>query len=750
MSASETIKSTFWSSMDREVGTIHSQKRVGENGSDEYSMYGLAGDTASEVQGALVAIFSGVARGSSKAQVIELVKNIEKTAQVSGGKSLQNAMASLIVVAFQLRDCRGGKGEKQLSRWILMYIYEKYPKTINALVPLFPEYGYWKDLSYFIEDSHGNRKFNSLVNTCYEVMVSQLKEDWMTIQDYDKVESGQSGKANKPKLSLLAKYIPKEGRSFDKKCKCSKRLAKLLFPEEFEGNCYRAMKQFRQMVPRLNKEINTTEVLMSDNRFDEINFNLVPGRCLNMNRRAFLNIKGGKKCKTQEQRSYEPQRIDCCDNLKNHMELAKTGKAKIHGKQMFIHELARTYFPVGYSDVFESNTTQDEDTLIQLQWDNIKQGLQDKIKEEGLDINRGLSLIDVSGSMTGTPMEVAVSLGIMVSELQDTIYGNRFISFAETPKWIEFNKDWTLKEKVQHTLKSQWGYSTDFLAAHDLILSIAVKEKLTPDQLPSWFIVVSDMQFNQASINTGSNVYSTLDQFADKTLLNSVRNKSASTNNWGGSCSIKTSDFQTIHEILVETYKKIGLAVCGKPYELPKTIYWNVRGDTVGFPVQADTPNTMMISGWSSDLLPLVLENKLDAYVEKAKPTSWDLFVKAMSQERYDTILGIIENTNETVFKGFKAPVRNEDDSLSLETQTQTQSNVDTEQKKEWTSTQLKDWVKSTINSNSNISSKFMENQIDGMMFDIIASSIDHEILIDCGVSSKIQRLKLFSEWCKM
>ena len=96
MSASETIKSTFWSSMDREVGTIHSQKRVGENGSDEYSMYGLAGDTASEVQGALVAIFSGVARGSSKAQVIELVKNIEKTAQVSGGKSLQNAMASLI------------------------------------------------------------------------------------------------------------------------------------------------------------------------------------------------------------------------------------------------------------------------------------------------------------------------------------------------------------------------------------------------------------------------------------------------------------------------------------------------------------------------------------------------------------------------------------------------------------------------------------------------------------------------------
>ena len=216
MPTSETKNNTFWSAMDREVGTIHSTKVVGENGADEYSMYGLAGENASEVQGALVAIFAGMVRGTIRNRVIEFVENIEKTAINRGGKSLQNAMATLFVVAFQLRDCRGGKGEKELSRWLFMELFLKYPNTINALVPLFPDYGYWKDLSFFIEDCNGDTRYKRLEETCYNVMVSQLKEDFESLN-----EKRKNGK--KMSLSLLAKFIPKEGRSFDKKYKCSKK-----------------------------------------------------------------------------------------------------------------------------------------------------------------------------------------------------------------------------------------------------------------------------------------------------------------------------------------------------------------------------------------------------------------------------------------------------------------------------------------------------------------------------------------------
>ena len=750
MSTSEQMNNTFWSTMDREVGTIHATKSVGENGADEHSMYGLAGETASQLQGALVAIFAGTVRGATKERVMEFIKNVEQTAVGRGGNTLQNAMATLIVLAFQLRDCRGGKGEKQLSRWMLMEMFLRYPRSVNALVPLFPEYGYWKDLSFFIEDCHKDPRYTSLVDTCYETMVSQLKDDLETLNVHESKKD-----AGKLTLSLLAKYIPKEGRSFDKKYRCSKRLALLLFPEEFRSDCFVALRKYRQLVSRINKTINTTEVLMSEKRYDEINFNLVPGRCLNLNRRAFLNLKGGKKCKTEEIRSYDENRIQCSENLKNHLELAAEGKAKVNGKQMFIHELARNYINTsyGWGGDGSSNLSESEQKIFQLQWNAIREDLRKKVETEGLDINRGVPLIDVSGSMSGPPMEVAVSMGILISELQDSAYGNRFISFHENPKWIEFQEEWSLKQKVEHAVKSSWGGSTDFLAAHDLILSIAVKEKLKPNQLPSWFLVVSDMQFNDANRGIGCNEYPILKQYADRIQLSSLR---GSVDQYGRpSYSTKSSDFQPIHDILVESYKRVGMAVCGEPYVLPRTVYWNVRGDTVGFPVQADTPNTQMISGWSSDLLPLVLENKIDAYAEqpdKTMPTSWDLFVKAMSQERYDPVLQVIEKTQEGIFNGFRAPVREkeEEEEENEEKEEEEKEENTGWSKMIWNTDKVMEWVKQTIGPAPEILTRFLDEGVDGSMFNLIANSEDHQCLEDIGVENRLKRVKLFSEWSKV
>ena len=64
------------------------------------------------------------------------------------------------------------------------------------------------------------------------------------------------------------------------------------------------------------------------------------------------------------------------------------------------------------------------------------------------------------------------------------------------------------------------------------------------------------------------------------------------------------------HERLVRRFAEVGKAVCGEPYPAPRIIYWNLRGNTVGFPVQADAPNTQMMSGFSPSLLKLVLSGK--------------------------------------------------------------------------------------------------------------------------------------------
>ena len=75
---------------------------------------------------------------------------------------------------------------------------------------------------------------------------------------------------------------------------------------------------------------NTTEILMCNKEYDKINFHLVPGRCLNINKRAFLNLKGKKG---DEPRTNEENRIKCRENLLLHLDKAKSGKLTIQDLQ---------------------------------------------------------------------------------------------------------------------------------------------------------------------------------------------------------------------------------------------------------------------------------------------------------------------------------------------------------------------------------------------------------------------------------
>ena len=68
--------------------------------------------------------------------------------------------------------------------------------------------------------------------------------------------------------------------------------------------------------------------------------------------------------------------------------------------------------------------------------------------------------------------------------------------------------------------------------------------------------------------------------------------------------------WETHHERLVRRFAEVGWKVCGEPYAAPRIVFWILRGDTAGFPVQADAPNTQMLSGFSPALLKLVLSGE--------------------------------------------------------------------------------------------------------------------------------------------
>ena len=92
------------------------------------------------------------------------------------------------------------------------------------------------------------------------------------------------------------------------------------------------------------------------------------------------------------------------------------------------------------------------------------------------------------------------------------------------------------------------------------------------------------------------------------------------------------NDTQTLHTMVKNLYEESG-------YQLPQTVYWNLRGNTTNSPVQYDTNNTALISGFSPSVLNTVLDGKL--------PNPRDVVDRIINHPSYERItLPTSEHTN--------------------------------------------------------------------------------------------------------
>jgi hypothetical protein len=158
-------------------------------------------------------------------------------------------------------------------------------------------------------------------------------------------------------------------------------------------------------------------------------------------------------------------------------------------------------------------------------------------------------LVDVSGSMEGQPMEAAIALGLLVSELAHPAFRHRALTFESRPQWVSLPEGGTILERVRAMQAADWGGSTDFEAACERILDAAQRAKLKPDEVPD-LIVFSDMQFDQAR----------------------------SSGYYGGGG--RAASWETHFDRLSRRFAEVGVAVCGEAYAPPRIVFWNLRGDT--------------------------------------------------------------------------------------------------------------------------------------------------------------------------
>jgi hypothetical protein len=491
-----------------------------------------------------------------------------------------------------------------------------YPDTTILLLEAIPIVGYYKDFILILEmisdsiSQFGNLK--RLLNAMIDLYAVQLSKDKLALE-----ESDHLGNDTVPILSLAGKYAPREGKKY---AKFRKELVKKLFGESRTPD-----KDYRHLLAKLTKSLDIPEVKMCAKIYSEIDFKRVPSLCMNRYRKAFLNELVNKKGQrlvplseseeeTGNRHPYVEDRVKCRKNLQEAL-----AKGNVCGKVLQPHEIVSQLMRLHSLSAVESS-------LYDGQWQKIKEGVLEGIeklnslpKSSGINLGKLVPLVDVSGSMSGTPMEVAIALGILVSELSDPAFRDHFITFETDPSWVSLKGINSLFEKVKTTMSASWGGSTNFKAALELILRTAKEHKLSPEEIPD-LIVFSDMQFDTAG-------------------------------KYG----------ETMHKVIKRRFAEVGMEICGQPYRTPKIIYWNLRGNTYGYPVQSNTPNTQMLSGFSPSLLKLLLDGEemvieevaSNGKVTQREVTPEETLRKALDDPRYDCIRVILSRSNEGVLSKY-------------------------------------------------------------------------------------------------
>jgi len=469
------------------------------------------------------------------------------------------------------RDIIDGKGEYSLSYMLLEVWHRYYPELAKFAFKLFVlppngvdaqyhPYGSWKDIKYFY------KQYNSspLVRYGSELLLNQLRDD--VISDNP---------------SLVAKWIPREKSQFGELFNSlaldyyGDYISTANTQESRKRAIIKAKMNFRKLVSSMNKTIDTVQIKQCAFQWADIDPSKQTSITMHKQKKAFLNVK-----KNGEQRYESADRIECANKFREFAVKALNGEVEVNGKRIGFNDFTKEALEL----IRNNQTTSDESSLLNAQWLN-------NSTQTG-SLGKMIAMVDVSGSMSGDPMNAAIALGIRVAE--KSMLGKRVMTFSATPSWVNLSGETNFVDMVQLVSRADWGMNTNFAAALKMILDAIISQKLKPDDVEDMVLAIfSDMQMDNADIGYTS-------------LMDSIEKQ----------------------------YADAGQRLWGKPFNTPHILFWNLRS-TTGFPTLSTQKNASMMSGFSPALLNVFCEEGLDAL---QSCTPWSLFVKSLNNERYQPL----------------------------------------------------------------------------------------------------------------
>lgn len=390
-------------------------------------------------------------------------------------KAYANDKKTALAILFWARDVRNWAGERRLFRIVLTYLFKEQRMSrldSEAFFSYVVEYGRWDDL-FFSEE------------------ITEITKAFIVKNVMDK-------EANN---GLLFKWLPREKSK-------NKAIARII-----RDALWMSPKAYRKA---LADNSDTTEQLLSKNKWEDVDYSRVPSKAFSLYRTAFYN--------------HDNERFD------KFIQAAENGEAKINAWAIFPHDL--------YTSWEKANGS--EYGAINAQWNS----LPDYGNDENI-----LPICDVSGSMSGLPIQVSVSLWVYLSERNSGLFKDAFLTFSSSPQLQHLKGSAT--DRFRQLRRADWGRDTNLQASFKLILSAALRDNIPSSDMPAKVLIISDMEFNEAS-------------------------------SWTNLSAIKAQ------------YEEAG-------YEMPWIIFWNVNGRRGNVPANINDDNVALISGFSPSIVKSVL-----------------------------------------------------------------------------------------------------------------------------------------------
>ena len=286
-------------------------------------------------------------------------------------------------------------------------------------------------------------------------------------------------------------------------------------------------KQYRKMLVELT---NVVETKMCARDWESIDYSKLP---------SLASSRYQKSFKRNDWVRYEEYKTALVD-----------GTAKVNAGAVYPY------------DIIKSMNVGGDDVVNNKQWESLPNWMESSDE-------RILPVVDVSGSMHcevgGNPnltcMDIAISLGMYISERNLGNFKDAFITFSENPE-LQYLSG-SLKERLAQLRSADWGMSTNLEKVFSLILTQAKNNNITEEFMPTKILILSDMQFNQAN----------------------------------------RRDSLGAQSMIEEMYSEAG-------YKVPDIIYWNLNAKGGNFPVEFDKNGTALVSGFSPSILKSILGGK--------------------------------------------------------------------------------------------------------------------------------------------